>query len=107
MYQLKIWYNSHLQAALLEDPAQHGWTFEDDFWKPTFSSQEPVPDYIRKALSIKCSDKSCNNNRCTCLAQGLKCWSDCKYANCSNSLRICTPESPEPEVISDDDIENF
>ena len=70
-----------------EDPALYGWTLEENTWKANFSSQEPVPDEVRRTLSIRCSDKTCNNNRCTCISQGLKCCSVCKYANCSNSLQ--------------------
>lgn len=70
----------------IEDPTLYGWTLEENTWKPNFSSQEPVPDDIRKTLSIRCSDKDCSSNRCTCILQGLKCCSDCKYTNCSNSL---------------------
>lgn len=83
----------------LEDPTRYGWTFEENVWKATFSNQEPVPDIVRQSLSIKCSDKICNNNRCTCIAQGLKCCSECKYANCSNQATV--------QIFLDSDVEDF
>ncbi|CAH1108337.1 unnamed protein product [Psylliodes chrysocephalus] len=99
LYQLNIWYNSHIPNMPLEDPTLYGWTLEENIWKANFSSQEPVPDNVRTILSIRCSDKNCNNNKCTCISQGLKCCIDCKYTNCCNSLTN--------EILSDCEDEDF
>lgn len=80
---------------VFEDPREYGWKIDDSYWKPILAIQDPVPDEVRKALSIRCSDKNCNNKRCTCLAQGLQCCDDCKYATCNN-------RPPNEDIISSD-----
>lgn len=100
IYQLKIWYSSHLKEVVVEEPGEYGWKLDESSWRPILTMQDPVPDEVRKALSIRCSDKNCNNNRCTCLVQGLKCCSECKYTTCSNS--------PQDEInLSDSEFEDF
>ena len=45
----------------------------------------PAPDSILEFLSCSCS-KSCDNNRCTCRANNLKCSEMCKLKQCSNFM---------------------
>ncbi|CAG9760430.1 unnamed protein product [Ceutorhynchus assimilis] len=88
IYQLKIWYSSHQAENHFEDPSRYGWILEENVWVPVLSTQEPVPDNLRKILSIRCSDKICNNSRCICVTQGLKCCTECKCKSCSNAIVI-------------------
>lgn len=86
MYQLKIWYSSIEAKPQLEDAECCGWTLENDCWNPIFSVQEPIPEIVRQCLSLYCSDKNCNNKKCNCVKEGLKCCEQCKCVVCNNCV---------------------
>lgn len=96
-HQLKIWYSSHQTEIDFEDPSKNGWILEENSWMPVLTTLEPVPENLRKILSIRCSDQKCDNNRCICVTQGLKCCNDCKCKSCCNKVTIIENSDSESE----------
>lgn len=50
--------------------------------------QDPKPEEIRKVLVIECGDKSCSNNKCNCLKEGLKSCAECSCKSCNNATSV-------------------
>jgi hypothetical protein len=44
------------------------------------------PNDIRKLINIFCTDQLCQNNKCMCMKEGLKCCSDCSCKKCHNNV---------------------
>lgn len=81
---------SHIPNMLSIDPIKHGWNENNGILEPVLTTKDPIPNDIRKLLTIFCTDKLCQNNRCVCLKEGLKCCLDCScdnHINCNNSLQ--------------------
>lgn len=104
IYQLKIWCSSHISTSELDDPSKYGWTFEKGYWEPVFATQDPIPNSVRDALLIYCSDKNCNTNKCTCLKEGLRCSIECKCNNCNNACVNDIEEDDEHDLDDMSDI---
>jgi len=94
MYQLKIWYSSDIPTPVINTD-DSGWILTDDAWSPVYSDDKPIPSFVRKALSIYCSDKNCDNRKCACLKEGLKCCTECKCRSCSNIIRDFETDTDE------------
>lgn len=88
MHQLRIWFNSDAAKMGYNDPECNGWILENKNWNPVFSSQQPVPEFIRQGLNLYCSDKNCINSKCTCIKEGLKCCDECNCRQCKNQKEI-------------------
>lgn len=86
MYQLRIWYSSDISTPIINTD-NSGWDLTDDVWSPVFSAEKPIPDFVRKSISIYCSDKNCDNRKCTCIKEGLKCCNECKCRSCNNCIK--------------------
>ncbi|XP_031349984.1 uncharacterized protein LOC116175815 [Photinus pyralis] len=88
IYQLKIWTNSHLCHIPEMDPTEYGWTNQNGTWETVHTEKPPIPDNVRGLLTIFCADRKCDNNKCVCLKEGVKCCLDCKCSssNCNNQL---------------------
>ena len=78
---------AHLQicdwAALItksKDPIKYGWACESNNYSPIPNNDEIAPPMIREYISCGCKG-ACNNNKCSCVRNGLKCVSCC--TNCS------------------------
>lgn len=101
MYQLKIWYSSNTETPFMDTDGS-GWTLTDDAWIPIFSSDKPIPDFVRQSLSIYCSDKNCDTRKCGCFKEGLKCCDECKCRFCSNIIKDFEEDSGD-----DNEFEHF
>lgn len=92
--------SSHIPMMALCDPTDFGWTRKNGTLEPVLMTSDPIPTDVRQVLSIFCKDKSCQNNKCICLKEGLKCCSNCSCKSCQNMV-------PVPDLYDDDEEENI
>eukprot|EP00794_Sanderia_malayensis_P019746 gene19746-21683_t len=64
-------------------------------------SVNPAPSAILELMSCNCS-RSCDSNRCSCVANGLRCTDMCRLRDCSNQDSI----DDDDEVLNDSDDED-
>ncbi|CAG9761390.1 unnamed protein product [Ceutorhynchus assimilis] len=87
-YQVRLWTMSHIGLVdrLGLDPKNYGWTIDtNNCLSPKFTNKTPIPDEIRKVISLFCTEKNCNNSKCACKSEGVFCSSDCKCnMKCTN-----------------------
>ena len=68
------------------DPVGHGWCkVGTETLEIKWMNQKPAPDVLLEFLSCGCKKSECRNNRCVCLANGLKCTDICGCTTCANS----------------------
>lgn len=81
------------------DPQDFGWVKENALLIPKFSTKPPIPDEIRKLISLFCSDRNWNSTKCVCKTEGMFCSLECKcLMKCSNSIHL--EEEEEEDIIS-------
>ncbi|CAG9762726.1 unnamed protein product [Ceutorhynchus assimilis] len=85
-YQVRLWTMSHIGLVDRLDPKNYGWTIDtNNCLSPKFTNKTPIPDEIRKVISLFCTEKNCNNSKCACKSEGVFCSSDCKCnMKCTN-----------------------
>ena len=95
MLQLKIWYSSDLCKVSKQNFEEYGWMSENNVLIPKYSTNDCVPDVVRQCLNLICSDKNCNNKKCSCIKENLKCCSDCKCKTCTNTADTMNDSNSE------------
>ncbi|XP_074026682.1 uncharacterized protein [Leptinotarsa decemlineata] len=84
-YQTRIWINSHIGHMEKHDPLQYGWQRKETLIEPCMMTYAPVPDNVRKIISLFCTEKTCSTQKCICRTEGVFCCDDCKCkARCNN-----------------------
>lgn len=68
------------------NPKNYGWICKNDMLVPKFATKAPIPEDIRSIISLFCTEKNCNNNKCVCRNEGMFCIPECKCKmNCTNT----------------------
>ncbi|CAG9770134.1 unnamed protein product [Ceutorhynchus assimilis] len=95
----KLHAQSHNGMREEMDPQDYGWMKNKDMLIPKFSTKPPIPDEIRKLISLFCTEKNCNTTKCVCKTEGMFCSLECKCSmSCTNSPNL--EEEEEEEDIS-------
>ena len=88
-YQAAIWRRCLKNNANIPTPVGKGWLLERNSESEPMSLAvdwmfgKPAPDAVLDLISCNCS-KACDNDKCTCFSNKLKCTYMCKIAHCSN-----------------------
>ena len=101
-YQALVWKSCLVPCPVIPSPIGHGWKHEgeNDAYGIDWMSVNPAPTAILEFLSCNCS-RSCESNRCNCVANGLRCTDMCSLQDCSNQETI----EEEDEVLAGSDDE--
>jgi hypothetical protein len=100
IYQLRIWLCSHIPIMPQIDPTNFGWIKNKGILEPVLATMDPIPNDIRKLMNIFCTDQLCQNNKCVCMKEGLKCCNDCSCKKCLNNVSyLYEDEDDEKESI--------
>lgn len=90
--------SSHIPIMPLLDPVNFGWTRNNKILEPVFMTAASIPTDIRQLMNIFCKDKLCQDNKCVCLKEGLKCCSDCSCKNCQNNVPALDDDEEEENI---------
>lgn len=82
-YQTAVWRRTLDANPDIPSPVGMGWLEQGGRLEPLWMKGSPAPTTILQFLSCTCS-RSCNQNMCQCMKNGLKCTDLCKLANCAN-----------------------
>ncbi len=89
-YQARIWKLSLQGSPPVPSPAGKGWLVESVDDKNQlmidWSDVAAAPDAVLPFLACKCS-RSCNEQTCPCIANGMFCTELCKLQTCSNQAQ--------------------
>ena len=86
-YQARICRKSCEEYAVIREPQNHGWKYDNDQLAIDWMTISPAPESILELFSCGYV-KSCDNNRSAHRANGIPCTDMCKLKNCSNSVII-------------------
>ena len=88
-YQALVWKSCLVACPVIPAPIGHGWKHEgeNDAYAIDWMSVNPAPNAVLEFLSCNCS-RSCESNRCSCVANGLKCTDMCRLRDCTNQETI-------------------
>ena len=95
-----IWKNCLEPCPNILEPEGHGWKSENGNLLVDWMSDAPAPDTVLELLSCTCA-RSCSNDSCICLTNGLKCTDMCRLKNCFNMA-----DDNDVEFDSDDEYDD-
>ena len=83
-YVTCIWKLGLTPNCYAPTPEGHGWQKVNGILEPKWMNQKPAPDSLLEFLSCSCKKSGCQNNRCICIANVLKCTDLCNCTTCTN-----------------------
>jgi len=99
-YQVAIWRRSLQNAISAPTPTEHGWKAGEGHLDIQWSSIDPAPSSLTQLVKCGCQKGGCENNRCSCLREGLPCTGLCRCVQCGNTVSIPPDVIMDPEAVT-------